>query len=35
MFDIPMFRSKQSVDAARRPEYFTDLDTRNPGIVTD
>ena len=32
MFDIPMFRSKESVDASQRPEYFTDLATRNPGI---
>jgi glycogen debranching enzyme len=32
LFDIPMFRSKTSVDAAARPEYFTDLATRNPGI---
>ncbi|MCX5790427.1 MAG: 4-alpha-glucanotransferase [Elusimicrobia bacterium] len=33
MFDIPMFRGKDSVDAWKHPEYFTDLKTRNPGII--
>ncbi|MBI5597875.1 MAG: 4-alpha-glucanotransferase [Elusimicrobia bacterium] len=32
LFDIPMFRGKDSVDAWKRPEVFTDLRTRNPGI---
>lgn len=33
LFDIPMFRAKNSVDAWRRPEMFADLRTRNPGII--
>ncbi|MBI5241799.1 MAG: 4-alpha-glucanotransferase [Elusimicrobia bacterium] len=33
LFDIPMFRAKNSVDAWKHPEYFKDLKTRNPGIV--
>jgi glycogen debranching enzyme len=33
LFDIPMFRAKDSVDAWKHPEYFKDLRTRNPGIV--
>jgi len=33
LFDIPMFRAKNSVDAWKRPELFADLRTRNPGIV--
>ncbi|NNN04335.1 MAG: hypothetical protein HKL90_00395 [Elusimicrobia bacterium] len=33
LFDIPMFRSKDGVDAWKRPELFTDLRTRNPGVV--
>ena len=33
LFDIPMFRAKNSVDAWKHPEYFTDIKTRNPGIV--
>ncbi|TPW17739.1 MAG: hypothetical protein FD126_3584, partial [Elusimicrobia bacterium] len=32
LFDIPMFRAKDSVDAWKRPETFKDLRTRNPGI---
>ncbi|TBR22909.1 hypothetical protein EPO15_06975 [bacterium] len=32
LFDIPMFRAKDSVDAYKRPGSFTDLKTRNPGI---
>jgi len=32
LFDIPMFRAKNSVDAWKRPELFADLRTRNPGI---
>jgi glycogen debranching enzyme len=32
LFDIPMFRAKDSVDAWKRPEAFKDLATRNPGI---
>ncbi|MBI3552280.1 MAG: 4-alpha-glucanotransferase [Elusimicrobia bacterium] len=32
LFDIPMFRAKNSVDAWKRPELFTDLRIRNPGI---
>ncbi|MDE2509718.1 MAG: 4-alpha-glucanotransferase [Elusimicrobia bacterium] len=33
LFDVPMFRAKNSVDAWKRPELFADLRTRNPGIV--
>ncbi|MEK7388162.1 MAG: 4-alpha-glucanotransferase [Elusimicrobiota bacterium] len=33
LFDIPMFRAKNSVDVWKHPERFTDLHTRNPGIV--
>lgn len=33
LFDVPMFRPKNGVDAWKRPEYFTDLKTRNPGII--
>jgi glycogen debranching enzyme len=33
LFDIPMFRAKNSVDAWKHPEYFKDIKTRNPGIV--
>ncbi len=33
LFDIPMFRAKNGVDAWKRPELFADLRTRNPGIV--
>jgi glycogen debranching enzyme len=33
LFDIPMFRGKNSVDAWKRQELFADLRTRNPGIV--
>ncbi|MFI5347179.1 MAG: 4-alpha-glucanotransferase [Elusimicrobiota bacterium] len=33
LFDVPMFRAKNSVDAWKRPEQFADLRTRNPGIV--
>ncbi len=33
LFDLPMFRAKNGVDAWKRPEYFRDLATRNPGIV--
>jgi glycogen debranching enzyme len=33
LFDVPMFRAKNSVDAWKRPERFADLRTRNPGIV--
>lgn len=32
LFDIPMFRAKDSVDAYKRPGAFTDIRTRNPGI---
>ncbi len=32
LFDVPMFRGKNSVDAWKRPELFADLRTRNPGI---
>jgi glycogen debranching enzyme len=32
IFDIPMFRSKNSVDAWKHPQYFTDIRTRNPGV---
>jgi glycogen debranching enzyme len=32
LFDVPMFRAKDSVDAWKRPELFADLRTRNPGI---
>lgn len=32
LFDIPMFRSKNGVDAWKHPEQFKDLKTRNPGI---
>ncbi|MCX5795365.1 MAG: 4-alpha-glucanotransferase [Elusimicrobia bacterium] len=32
LFDIPMFRAKNSVDSWKHPEYFKDLKTRNPGI---
>jgi glycogen debranching enzyme len=32
LFDVPMFRGKDSVDAWKRPELFADLRTRNPGI---
>lgn len=35
LFDIPMFRSKNSVDTWKHPELFTDLKTRNPGIVNE
>lgn len=33
LFDIPMFRAKNGVDAWKRPELFADLRTRNPGVV--
>jgi glycogen debranching enzyme len=33
LFDIPMFRAKNGVDAWKRPELFADLRARNPGIV--
>ncbi len=33
LFDVPMFRAKNSVDAWKRPELFADLRTRNPGVV--
>lgn len=33
LFDVPMFRAKNSVDAWKRPRLFADLRTRNPGIV--
>ena len=33
LFDIPMFRAKNGVDAWKRPELFEDLRTRNPGVV--
>ncbi len=33
LFDVPMFRAKDGVDAWRRPELFRDLRSRNPGIV--
>ncbi len=33
LFDIPMFRAKNGVDAWKRPELFADLRSRNPGIV--
>ncbi|MFI5349475.1 MAG: 4-alpha-glucanotransferase, partial [Elusimicrobiota bacterium] len=33
LFDVPMFRAKNSVDAWKRPELFADLRTRNPGII--
>ena len=33
LFDIPMFRAKNGVDAWKRPGLFADLRTRNPGIV--
>jgi len=33
LFDVPMFRSKDGVDAWKRPELFRDLRTRNPGVV--
>ncbi|MFA6091626.1 MAG: 4-alpha-glucanotransferase [Elusimicrobiota bacterium] len=33
LFDIPMFRAKDSVDAWKHREYFLDLATRNPGII--
>ncbi|MFI5362921.1 MAG: 4-alpha-glucanotransferase [Elusimicrobiota bacterium] len=33
LFDVPMFRGKNSVDAWKRPELFADLRTRNPGII--
>ncbi|PIR16555.1 MAG: hypothetical protein COV48_09655, partial [Elusimicrobia bacterium CG11_big_fil_rev_8_21_14_0_20_64_6] len=33
LFDIPMFRAKNSVDAWKRPGLFADLRTRNPGII--
>ncbi len=33
LFDIPMFRAKNSVDTWKRPELFADLRTRNPGII--
>lgn len=32
LFDVPMFRAKNGVDAWKRPEAFADLRTRNPGI---
>src|SRR5581483_2477175 len=32
LFDIPMFRSKNGVDAWKHPELFKDLKTRNPGV---
>jgi glycogen debranching enzyme len=32
LFDIPMFRGKNGVDAWKNPGLFTDLKTRNPGI---
>ncbi|MBI3563952.1 MAG: 4-alpha-glucanotransferase, partial [Elusimicrobia bacterium] len=33
LFDVPMFRGKNSVDAWKRPEWFADLRARNPGII--
>lgn len=33
LFDIPMFRAKNSVDAWKHPELFADIRTRNPGII--
>jgi glycogen debranching enzyme len=33
LFDVPMFRAKDGVDAWKRPELFKDLRARNPGIV--
>jgi len=33
LFDVPMFRAKDGVDAWKRPELFKDLRTRNPGIM--
>ena len=33
LFDIPMFRAKDSVDSWKHPEYFKDLQTRNPGVI--
>ncbi|MDE2292977.1 MAG: 4-alpha-glucanotransferase, partial [Elusimicrobia bacterium] len=33
LFDIPMFRAKDSVDAWKHPDWFKDLRTRNPGII--
>ncbi|MDD5302815.1 MAG: 4-alpha-glucanotransferase [Elusimicrobia bacterium] len=33
LFDIPMFRAKNGVDAWKRPQLFADLRTRNPGVV--
>lgn len=33
LFDIPMFRAKDSLDVKLHPEYFRDVETRNPGIV--
>ncbi|MFA6316081.1 MAG: 4-alpha-glucanotransferase [Elusimicrobiota bacterium] len=32
IFDIPMFRGKNSVDAWKHGRYFTDIMTRNPGV---
>ncbi|MFA5357236.1 MAG: 4-alpha-glucanotransferase, partial [Candidatus Omnitrophota bacterium] len=33
LFDIPMFRGKDSVDAWKYPRYFKDIRTKNPGII--
>lgn len=33
LFDMPMFRAKNSVDVWKHPEYFRDLRTKNPGLV--
>lgn len=35
LFDIPMFRAKNSVEAWKHPERFKDLKTRNPGIKNE
>ncbi|MDE2489205.1 MAG: 4-alpha-glucanotransferase, partial [Elusimicrobia bacterium] len=32
LFDVPMFRAKDGVDAWKRPEDFADLRTRFPGV---
>ncbi len=35
LFDVPLFRGKNSVDVWKHPEYFKDLASRNPGIVRE
>lgn len=35
LFDIPMFRAKDSVDVWKYPCYFKDVETRNPGIIRE